>query len=44
MTTYFNYPPKEIQEELARIAKQIVAPGKYFGRRRVHGHLWQAFR
>uniref|UniRef100_A0A8W7PU03 Fructose-bisphosphate aldolase n=1 Tax=Anopheles coluzzii TaxID=1518534 RepID=A0A8W7PU03_ANOCL len=28
MTTYFNYPPKEIQEELARIAKQIVAPGK----------------
>lgn len=28
MTTYFNYPPKEIQEELSRIAKQIVAPGK----------------
>lgn len=28
MTTYFNYPSKEIQEELARIAKAIVAPGK----------------
>lgn len=28
MTTYFNYPSKEIQEELSRIAKAIVAPGK----------------
>jgi fructose-bisphosphate aldolase class I len=28
MTTYFNYPPKEIRDELARIAKAIVAPGK----------------
>lgn len=28
MTTYFNYPSKEVQEELARIAKAIVAPGK----------------
>ena len=28
MTTYFNFPPKEIQEELSRIAKQIVSPGK----------------
>lgn len=28
MTTYFNYPPKDIQDELARIAKAIVAPGK----------------
>lgn len=28
MTTYFNYPPKELQEELSRIAKAIVAPGK----------------
>jgi fructose-bisphosphate aldolase, class I len=28
MTTYFNYPPKEIQDELARIAQAIVAPGK----------------
>lgn len=28
MTTYFNYPPKEVQEELAAIAKAIVAPGK----------------
>ncbi|XP_058823353.1 fructose-bisphosphate aldolase isoform X1 [Topomyia yanbarensis] len=28
MTTYFNYPPKDVQEELARIAKAIVAPGK----------------
>lgn len=28
MTTYFNYPPKEIQDELSRIAKAIVAPGK----------------
>lgn len=28
MTTYFNYPPKELQEELIRIAKAITAPGK----------------
>lgn len=28
MTTYFNYPSKELQEELARIANAIVAPGK----------------
>lgn len=28
MTTYFNYPPKEIQDELKRIAQAIVAPGK----------------
>jgi len=28
MTTYFNYPSKELQEELQRIAKAIVAPGK----------------
>lgn len=28
MTTYFNYPSKELQEELSRIAKAIVAPGK----------------
>lgn len=28
MTTYFNYPSKEDQDELARIAKAIVAPGK----------------
>jgi len=28
MTTYFNYPPKEIRDELARIAQAIVAPGK----------------
>jgi fructose-bisphosphate aldolase class I len=28
MTTYFNYPPKELQEELKRIANAIVAPGK----------------
>jgi len=28
MTTYFNYPPKEVCDELAKIAKAIVAPGK----------------
>lgn len=28
MTTYFNYPSKEVQEELKRIAQAIVAPGK----------------
>ncbi|XP_039950985.1 fructose-bisphosphate aldolase isoform X1 [Bactrocera neohumeralis] len=28
MTTYFNYPSKELQEELSRIARAIVAPGK----------------
>lgn len=28
MTTYFNYPPPELQEELKKIAKAIVAPGK----------------
>lgn len=28
MTTYFNYPTVEVQEELSRIAKAIVAPGK----------------
>jgi fructose-bisphosphate aldolase class I len=28
MTTYFNYPPKALQEELSRIARQIVCPGK----------------
>lgn len=28
MTTYFSYPPKEIQEELKKIAQAIVAPGK----------------
>ncbi|BES90639.1 fructose-bisphosphate aldolase [Nesidiocoris tenuis] len=28
MTTYFNYPPPELQEELKNIAQAIVAPGK----------------
>uniref|UniRef100_A0A1L8E1Y6 Fructose-bisphosphate aldolase n=1 Tax=Nyssomyia neivai TaxID=330878 RepID=A0A1L8E1Y6_9DIPT len=28
MTTYFNYPSKEVQDELRRIAQAIVAPGK----------------
>lgn len=28
MTTYFNYPPPELQEELRQIANAIVAPGK----------------
>lgn len=28
MTTYFNYPPAELQEELRTIANAIVAPGK----------------
>ncbi|XP_046386170.1 fructose-bisphosphate aldolase isoform X2 [Ischnura elegans] len=28
MTTYFNYPPPELQEELRSIANRIVAPGK----------------
>lgn len=28
MTTYFSYPPPELQEELKKIAQAIVAPGK----------------
>lgn len=28
MTTYFNYPPQALQDELRRIAQAIVAPGK----------------
>lgn len=28
MTTYFNYPSKELQDELQKIANAIVAPGK----------------
>lgn len=28
MTTYFNYPPQALQDELRRIANAIVAPGK----------------
>ncbi|XP_026685838.1 fructose-bisphosphate aldolase-like [Diaphorina citri] len=28
MTTYFNYPPPALQEELKKIAEAIVAPGK----------------
>lgn len=28
MTTYFRYPPEELQEELHKIASAIVAPGK----------------
>lgn len=28
MTTYFSYPTPEMQAELSRIAKAIVAPGK----------------
>lgn len=28
MTTYFNYPPPELQAELRDIASRIVAPGK----------------
>ncbi|XP_030245462.1 fructose-bisphosphate aldolase isoform X4 [Drosophila mojavensis] len=28
MTTYFNYPSKELQDELRSIAQKIVAPGK----------------
>ncbi|XP_041971684.1 fructose-bisphosphate aldolase isoform X2 [Aricia agestis] len=28
MTTYFNYPTPELQEELKKIANAIVAPGK----------------
>lgn len=28
MTTYFNYPPQALQDELKRIAQAIVAPGK----------------
>lgn len=28
MTTYFNYPSQELQDELKRIAQAIVAPGK----------------
>lgn len=28
MTTYFNYPPAALQEELKKIANAIVAPGK----------------
>lgn len=28
MTTYFNYPSAELQNELRKIANAIVAPGK----------------
>lgn len=28
MTTYFSYPPPDVQEELRKIAEAIVAPGK----------------
>jgi fructose-bisphosphate aldolase class I len=28
MTTYFSYPSPALQEELAKIANAIVAPGK----------------
>jgi fructose-bisphosphate aldolase class I len=28
MTTYFNYPPPDVQAELKKIAEAIVAPGK----------------
>uniref|UniRef100_A0A0A9WBE0 Fructose-bisphosphate aldolase n=1 Tax=Lygus hesperus TaxID=30085 RepID=A0A0A9WBE0_LYGHE len=28
MTTYFNYPPQALQDELKKIAKAIVEPGK----------------
>lgn len=28
MTTYFNYPPEDVQKELKSIAEAIVAPGK----------------
>lgn len=28
MTTYFNYPSQELQDELRKIAQAIVAPGK----------------
>lgn len=28
MTTYFNYPPPALQDELQKIAQAIVAPGK----------------
>ncbi|XP_026476885.1 fructose-bisphosphate aldolase [Ctenocephalides felis] len=28
MTTYFNYPSKELQDELRQVAQAIVAPGK----------------
>ena len=28
MTTYFNFPSEQLQQELAGIAKAIVAPGK----------------
>lgn len=28
MTTYFNYPDEKLQQELRRIANQIVSPGK----------------
>jgi len=28
MTTYFNYPPPALQEELKKIANAIVAPGQ----------------
>jgi len=28
MTTYFNYPPQDVQDELKATAKAIVAPGK----------------
>lgn len=28
MTTYFSYPPEDVQKELKSIAEAIVAPGK----------------
>lgn len=28
MSTYFQYPTPEVQEELRKIAQAIVAPGK----------------
>lgn len=28
MTTYFNFPSAELQEELSSIANAIIAPGK----------------
>lgn len=53
MTTYFNYPPVELQEELKSIAQAIVAPGKgilaadesvsTMGKRLQVGILWGNF-
>jgi fructose-bisphosphate aldolase class I len=31
MTTYFNYPSAELQQELSSIAKKIASPGKMKG-------------